>query len=50
MEKSIQSSFIGCYESDTFGADSSGESAEHNETECQERIEKLNTALTETTR
>ena len=45
MEKGIRSSFIGRYESDIFGADNSGESAEHNETECQERIEKLNAVL-----
>ena len=45
MEKGIRSSFIGRYESDIFGADNSGESAEHGEAECQERIEKLNTAL-----
>ena len=45
MEKSIQSSFIGCYESDTFGADNSEKSVEHGETEGQERIEKLNAVL-----
>lgn len=45
MEKGIRSSFIGRYESDIFGADNSGESAEHNETEDQERIEKLNAVL-----
>ena len=45
MEKGIRSSFIGRYESDIFGADNSGESAEHGETECQERIEKLNAVL-----
>ena len=45
MERSIQSSFIGCYESDTFGADNSEKSVEHGETEGQERIEKLNAVL-----
>ena len=45
MEKSIQSSFIGCYESDTFGADNSEKSVEHGETEGQERIEELNAVL-----
>ena len=47
MEKSIQPPVC---ESGASNADNLGESAEHGETECQERIEKLNTALTETTR
>ena len=42
MEKSIQSPVC---ESGAPNADNLGESAEHNETECQERIEKLNAVL-----
>lgn len=42
MEKSIQPPVC---ESGALNVDNLGESAEHGETECQERIEKLNTAL-----
>lgn len=42
MEKSIQPSVC---ESGAPNADNSGESAEHNETECRERIERLNAVL-----
>lgn len=42
MEKSIQPPVC---ESGALNVDSLGESAEHGETECRERIEKLNTAL-----
>lgn len=42
MEKSIQPPVC---ESGAFNADNLGKSAEHNETGCRERIERLNAVL-----